>query len=605
LNQPSSIRKRRGGTPGFWALMAVGAIIVIVVLAILVDSAVYYNKVHSGVSVVGIELGGQTRAEATATLQGVVDQAQNSPLTLTYGGKSWTLMPSEVGAKMDVEAAVKAAMGVSRDGNIFSDIGTRWKLFFSKRDLSLTGSVDDTKMQAFVAGVAKDIDVTPVNAALSIENGQIKVVDSVQGKAVEQTALADTLKSLLVTLHSTTVEIPVVVTEPKVKAEDNAEAQKQAETMISGPVTLTHGTSQWAITAQEIASYMGFTSKDVNGVSTLVPVMDATKLQPLLALVEPAVASEPVNATFESDGAKAWVVDGKDGEQLDSEATAQAITAATLKIGDRTVEAITKKKEPELTTQEAKDMGISDLLSSYTTKYTGSGNRQVNVKITTQYATGVMLAPGQEYNFDKQIGPRTPARGFRKAPGIVGPNTLEDVLGGGICQVSTTMFNAAIEAGLKITERHNHSIYIDHYPKGRDATVTDGGKNLRFKNDTDHYIWIRGVSTGTVTTISMYGTKDGRTVAINVGNFYGVSGKSTVTVKDSTLKSGKSEVLDKGQTGKSLRTTYVVTRDGQVINSQVFISTWPMYPMQIRVGTATTSSTAPPPTDTTPPTVAP
>jgi vancomycin resistance protein YoaR len=555
--------------------------------------------------VVGVELGGQTKTEATATLQGVVDKAQNSPLTLTYSGKSWTLMPSDVGAKMDVAAAVKAAMGASRDGNIFSDIGTRWKLYFSKRDLPLTGDVDPTKMQTFVAGVAKDIDVAPVNAALSIENGKIKVIDSVEGKVVDQTALADTLKSLLVTLHSTTVEIPVAVKEPDVKAEDNAAAQKQAETMISGPVTLTHGTTKWTITAEEIASYMGFTSKDVNGVSTLVPEMDATKLQPLLAQVGPAVASEPVNATFQADATRAWVVDGKDGEQLDSEATAQAITAATLNTGDRTVEAVTKKKEPDLTTQEAKDMGIGDLLSTYTTKYTGSHNRQVNVKITTEYATNVMLAPGEEYNFDKQIGPRTTARGYKLAPGIVGPNTLEDVLGGGICQVSTTMFNAAIEAGLKITERHNHSIYIDHYPKGRDATVTGGGKNLRFKNDTDHYIWIRGTSTGAVTTISFYGTKDGRTVAIGVGNFYGVSGKSKVTVKDATLKSGKSEVLDKGQTGKSLKTTYVVTRNGQVINSQTFISSWPMYPMQIRVGTATTASTLPPSSSSTTTTVAP
>jgi vancomycin resistance protein YoaR len=522
----------------------------------------------------------------------VVDKAQNSPVNLTYDGKTWTLMPSEVGAKMDVAGAVKAAMGVSRDGNIFGDIGTRWKLYFSGRDLSLTGEVDAAKMQTFVAGLAKDIDVTAVNAALSIENGQIKVVDSVQGKAVDQAALAGSLQALLVTLHSTTVEIPVVVTEPTVKAEDNAEAQKQAETMISGPVTLTHGTNQWVITAQEIASYMGFTSKDVNGVSTLVPEMDVTKLQPLLTLVTPAVASEPVSATFDSDGTKAWVVDGKDGEQLDSEATAQAITAATLMSGDRTVEAITKKKEPDLTTQEAKDMGISDLLSTYTTKYTGSRNRQVNVKITTEYATNVMLAPGEEYDFDKQIGPRTAARGYKLAPGIVGPNTLEDVLGGGICQVSTTMFNTAIEAGLKITKRYNHSIYIDHYPKGRDATVTVGGKNLKFINDTDHYIWIRGVSTGVVTTISMYGTNDGRTVSIKVGNFYGVSGKSTVTVKDATLKSGKTEIIDKGQTGKSLKTTYVVTRAGQTINSQTFISFWPMYPMQIRVGTATTSSSS-------------
>ena len=106
------------------------------------------------------------------------------------------------------------------------------------------------------------------------------------------------------------------------------------------------------------------------------------------------------------------------------------------------------------------------------------------MRITTQYATNVLLAPGQAYDFDRQIGPRTEARGYKLAPGIVGPNTLEDVLGGGICQVSTTMFNAVFFAGLKVTERHNHSIYISHYPKGRDATVTAGGKNLRFVNDT-------------------------------------------------------------------------------------------------------------------------
>lgn len=605
MNQPSSIQKRRIGTPGFWALVAVGVIIVIVVLAILVDSAVYYNKVHSGVSVAGIDLGGQTKTEAAATLQGVVDQAQNSPITLTYDQQSWTLMPTAAGATIDVQGAVKAAMGVTRDGNFFSDIGTRWKLYFSQRDLSIAGGVDGDKLTGFVAGLAKEIDVAPVDAALSIENGQIKVVESVEGKAVDQAALAGTLENLLVTLHSTTVPVPVVITEPAVKAEDNAAAQKQAETMISGPVVLKHGLNTWTVTAQEIASYMGFTSKDVNGVSTLVPEMDATKLQPLLTLVGPAVASEPVNATFQSDGTKAWVVDGKDGEQLDSEATAKAITEATLKTGDRTVEVVTKKQEPDLTTQEAKDMGISDLLSTYTTKYTGSSARQVNVKITTEYATNVMMAPGEEYDFDKQIGPRTPARGYKLAPGIVGPNTLEDVLGGGICQVSTTMFNTVIEAGLKVTKRFNHSIYIDHYPKGRDATVTAGGKNLRFVNDTDHYIWIRGTSNGITTTISIYGTNDGRKSKITVGDFYNVSGKSTVTVLDATLKSGRTVVEDKGQTGKSLKTTYVVTRNGQVINSQTFISVWPMYPMTVRVGTATTSTTLPPTSDTTGPTTPP
>ena len=293
-----------------------------------------------------------------------------------------------------------------------------------------------------------------------------------------------------------------------------------------------------------------------------------------------------MNASFASDGTKAWVVPGKNGEQLDPEATAQAITAATLEPTDRTVKVVVKTKEPDLTTEEAKAMGIKDRLSSYSTTYSCPTPRQINVKLATKYSTDVLLAPGQEYNFDKQIGPRTAARGWQLAPGIVGPNQLEDVLGGGICQVSTTMFNAAGEAGLKITERRNHSLYISHYPKGRDATVTAGGKNLRFVNDTDHYIWIRGASTGIKTTITIYGTDDGRKVSEwSVGNFYNVTAHGqdrpyrTRLLERQDLRSSRT-----GQQGKSLKTTRVVTRNGMVIHNDVWISNWPMYPMQISGG---------------------
>ena len=184
-----------------------------------------------------------------------------------------------------------------------------------------------------------------------------------------------------------------------------------------------------------------------------------------------------------------------------------------------------KTTEPDLTTEEAEAMGIKDKLAElHHPAYGGTANRQLNVRITTEYASDVMLAPGEEYNFDKQIGPRTAERGYKTAPGIVGPGKLEDVFGGGICQVSTTLFNAVFYAGLKVTERKNHSIYIDHYPKGRDATVSGGGPNLRFENDTEHYIWIRGTSDGVTTTFNIYGTSDGRKVAYTTSDFYNVSG---------------------------------------------------------------------------------
>ena len=602
MNQQPTIKKRLIGTPGFWILVAVGAIVAIFVLAILIDSTAYYKKVHAGISVAGVDLGGQTKDEAVASIGALVSQVQSSPITLTAGDKTWTVMPYDVGTSMDVEGAVKAAMAVSREKNFFSDIGTRWKLYFAKQDLPLSGSVENAKVDAVVAGVAKQVDILPVNAGLAIENGKIRVIEGVNGQVVDQATLSENLSSLLVTLHSTTIPVPIVVQEPAVQAEDNAAAQQQAETMISGPVTVSDGEKQWTVAAAEIASYMGFRSEMKNGVSTLVPFMDATKLTPLLEQIAPDVVKKPVNASFDSDGTRAWVVPGKNGEQLDAEGTAQAITEATLEPTGRTVKAVVETQEPDLTTDEAKAMGISDKLSSYTTKYNCPKPRQTNVKLATKYSTDVMLAPGQEYNFDKQIGPRTSSRGWQLAPGIVGPNQLEDVLGGGICQVSTTMFNAVAEAGLQVTERHNHSLFISHYPLGRDATVTGGGKNLRFKNDTDHYIWIRGSSTGVSTTITIYGTDDGRKVSWSIGKFYSVQPMAKTTVANPNMKIGKTSLIEGGQTGKRLKTTRVVTRNGKVIHNNVWISYWPMYPEIRAVGTATTSTTAAPTTTTSGPT---
>ncbi len=150
-----------------------------------------------------------------------------------------------------------------------------------------------------------------------------------------------------------------------------------------------------------------------------------------------AVAKNPVNATFTSDGTKAWVVPGVNGRSLDREATAEALTEAALRSADRTAEVVVKVVEPKLSTKKAEAMGVKDVLGTFTTEWVGTADRQTNVRITTKYASDVLLVPGEVYNFDKQIGPRTEERGYKLAPGII-RGELEDQLGGGICQVSTT-----------------------------------------------------------------------------------------------------------------------------------------------------------------------
>jgi vancomycin resistance protein YoaR len=244
-------------------------------------------------------------------------------------------------------------------------------------------------------------------------------------------------------------------------------------------------------------------------------------------------------------------------------------------------------------------MGIEAKLAGYTTEYGGTSNRQNNVRITTKYATDVRLAPGEVYDFEEVVGPRTEARGYKLAPGIVGPGKLEDVFGGGICQVSTTLFNAAFFAGLEIVERWNHSIYIDHYPQGRDATVTVDEKNLRFKNDTDHYIWIRGTSDGVTTTINIYGTDDGREVAYTTSDFYNVVARTETSVTNTLLGPGTTVVQISGQSGKQCTVTRTITWPDGRSEKEKFVSTYPMFPKIVEVGTGTTTTTTIKPSTTT------
>ena len=595
--------KRRRARRRLAILIAVGSILALFVLAILIDSALYYNKVHAGISVAGHEIGGLTHDEAVAVLTREIDDAESNPIVLTAGSRAWEVMAADVGAKMDVVGAVDTAMNITHESNFFVDFGRRLKLYFSDIDIPLEGTIDTYKMDDLLHMVAQELDNPPIDAGIIIEDGKVRAVEGKRGKVVDQDTLREELKALLFTLHATELEVPLVVKEPEVQAEDNQEALEQAETMISASVKLTSGDDVWTLSPEKIAGYMDFTSEDQGGVATLVPYLSAKKLGGFFDSISDKIATKPVNATFDSDGKKAWVVPAVMGKKLDREKTAEALTTAALKSSGRSAEAVVTTSEPDRTTKEAEAMGIKEVLGTYTTEWSGTADRQTNVKITTKYASNVLLAPGEVYNFDKQIGARTEERGYKLAKGITGQGKLEDVLGGGICQVSTTLFNAVFVAGLEVVERHNHSLYISHYPDGRDATVTGGGKNLRFRNNTDHYVWIRGRSDGYSTTFNVYGTKDGRKVTSKFSGFTMGEILPDVSVTNSSLGPGKTNILVAGQQARYCEVKRTVTWPNGTKKTDVFKSYYPAYAKTIEVstGTTTTTTTAKP-TSTTKPT---
>ncbi len=512
------------------------------------------------------------------------------------GERIWEVLPDELGTTIDVLAAVSRGMALTREGDVFTDLATKVALYFSDRDIPLEGTVDDARVDALLARVARTLDVPAQNAVLRVTDGTIEVVEGKDGNVVDREALRKSLTDLLFTFHSTELQIPMVTTNPDVLAKDITPSLDQANVMISAELSLTSGGKTLATLApDEIVTYLDVASQAGSDGNKTVPVLSATKMAALFDTLEDKVGTPGVDATFEMDvdTKTLKLIEGIDGEGLDREATAAALTQAAMSASGRTVEVLLKPVPPDLSTEEVQAMGIKDLLGEYaTTPYTGTKDRQINVRLATKLCSGVFLAPGEEFNTDKRLGIRDAAHGWAKAPGIVGPGQLDDVYGGGICQVSTTLFNAVLVSGLEITQRYNHSIYINHYPDGRDATVTAGGKNMKFRNDTDHYIFIYGTSTGVKTKFYIWGVSDGRQVSeIKFSGFSKGGAFPTTTLINKSLPLGATKEVFSGQRSRRCTIERTVTYSNGTSKTETWSSYYPMMPAAIETNPKPATST--------------
>src|SRR6266571_1494906 len=190
-------------------------------------------------------------------------------------------------------------------------------------------------------------------------------------------------------------------------------------------------------------------------------------------------------------------------------------------------------------------MHITGPVSSYTTVYGGDPNRIHNVQLVAHLIDGHVIAPGATFSFNEATGARTEDKGFKVAPVIIN-GELGTGLGGGVCQVSTTVFNAAYEAGLPITARTNHALYISHYPQGRDATVNYPDVDLKFVNDTGHWLLLRTWVGSSSLTVALYGTPAHRRVVSDVGPLVATGPPPVRETLDPSLDPGARVVDDSG-----------------------------------------------------------
>jgi len=579
-----------------WGVALPLAIVVLLAMLVGVDVALTAGRVHPGVRVGSVAVGGMTTSEAAVAIDQATEPLLSAPATLTVEDHSWPIDAGALGAAIESTAAADAAYDIGRSGDLAAVVSERVRAWFGTVGVSLPLSVDDGLMSVFLDDVSRVVATPASDASIVIEGTEARLVPSSEGLDIDRENARDALVAALVS-DERTVSLDLVPSRPRIDEESAQQALEDARAMLSGDLTLTYEDKSWNVTAEELGGWIAFRAEPETGTPTaeLTAVIASEDVSATVLPMLADVGKVATNAGFKVSSGKVSIVPHQDGLSVDAEALALELTDK-LVAGERTVELRMRRTEPDLTTEDAQAMNITERISTFTTDYSPSNLPRVNnIHTLADALDGTLLAPGETFSFNGTIGERTAAKGYQEAPAIVN-GELVPQLGGGICQVGTTIFNTVFFSGLPVVERHNHSQYISHYPKGRDATVSWGGPDFKFKNDTENWILIATGYTNSTVTISLYGTDPGYDVTYKTGDWTNIKAYPVREIEDATLPEGMQVVEERGVTGRTIVVTRTVTKNGAVVRTDSFKSVYRALEEVIRVGTM------PPPSEPTTPT---
>ena len=535
----------------------------------------------AGTTVAGLDVGGLSESEAVRMLSTRAAAVERRPVIFTVDGRRLSLSASQLGVVADWRQGVRAA---AAQGGGFGPLRGLRRLrtrFFGARSTPPV-SAYDAAVDYKLGQIASAVDRNGVDARLVRKGLNVSVVEGQAGRKLDRAAVAAVVVPALGSLDRTAaVALPLETTEPKVSGADLAEAAAQARTALSAPLRLVFGETRWRVPRWRIAGLLGLPA----GGSTSVSI-SGREAEQYLERLSGTVSRQPQDARFQVTATGKIVIrPSAPGLQLDLPATAKAIAAAAFSADRRTAKLAVRVAEPERTTERAKAMGITGVVSSYTTTYGGTPGRLNNVQLVSKLIDGTLIKPGGTFSFNGTTGERTAAKGFQEAPVIIN-GELQNGLGGGICQVSTTVFNAAFDGGLPINARANHALYISHYPLGRDATVNFPDLDLRFSNDTNHWMLLRTFVRAGSLTVNLYGKPLNRRVESTTVPLEVTGAVPVKSTPDPLLQKGKRVVDEFGSPPRRTSVQRLVyAADGTLLYDNTWRSFYVGEPSLVRVGT--------------------
>ncbi len=539
------------GSTRRWILIGLGALGVLLVVyigAVLLAG----SGISRGTSVLGIEIGGMSTAEATAALDKGLANSQATPITVKSSKRNFSVLPADAGLKFDTAATV--AQASSRTWNPFA-IFTG---LFATRVIPPVVDVDQESLTAQVDAIATVIDSPPVEPMIDMKGLKPVEIPSKAGRAIDDAAAASAIVNAFAT-GATSVTVAPVTANPTVSDDSLAEAKDVATQAVSAPVLVQVDGISARVGPRAIARSLTFVAQD----GELRPILDGAVLHKAIAKQIATVETPGRDATFVIESGSPVIVPSKVGKGVSDEELSTAVGEVIgLNPPDRTVTVTVGVREPQLTTEQAQQLGVKERLSTFTQAFPYAAYRKQNIGEAARRINGTVVLPGATYSMNETIKERTAANGYTVGF-VIGPGgVFAEELGGGVSTAVTATWTAAFYAGMEPEQVIAHSIYISRYKPGLEATVAWGIFDMKFKNPYPNAVYLQASAGSTSITVSIWGTPE-------YSDIKAESGPRTNIVPFKTIYDQSSTCLGQGgMEGFDINVDRVFYKDGLEVNRQ-------------------------------------
>lgn len=565
----------------------------------------YDHRIFPGVRILNVRLDGLTENEARITLNQRIDDALKDGLRFSYQNQDITLGATTVATndpdtssdliRYQIDQPIQEAMKFGRSSFWIANLLSQWSARLHPVQIEVPISLNESSIQSGIQHSAEDFSPAPKNAEMHFtwdaQSNSLKteVTEEQTGTELD---IAPALKELLQQakiLSFLPINVKGKETKPTIFKKDLEPLIAEADPWIKrAPITLVYDSTKIEIDLNRFASW---TSAEIINNKPQLTINREKFHKEIRELT--TIEQVAKNGTLDiQDGKIVSFEAGSTGLIINDEATIQGILS---QLGTTsTMPLVVEKQAASFAGEDPEKLGIKEIIGIGTSDFKGSPtNRTKNIANGVKKVNGTLIAPGEEFSMLKTIGEITAEQGWFPELVIKGNKTVPE-LGGGLCQIGTTAFRAALNSGLKITERRNHSYRVSYYePVGTDATIYDPAPDFKFLNDTKNYILIHAYIKGTIITYEFWGTRDGRVATAptpKVSNI--VSPPPTKLIETLDLAPGKKKCSETAHAGADATLEYTVTYADGTSNKEIFNSHYRPWQAVCLIGVEKLSNTS-------------